>query len=214
MSQRKHRAGVESVRTSGKRAKDSRLAKLKPNIKKIVESVLFLIEEGIRSGFTITQYDIVKSIFVADVYHLQKFGRPVTFDNYAAMKDGPVPSETYNMLKPDYDGATRVGAEWPLWETEAAPEIGVRARKFVRPKRHANKRRLSQTDIDELRQALLLVKKLGFSGVRDWTHSHPAYVHAWENRGTKGSRDIDYHMLLEHEDKDLVADLIHASKHI
>ena len=49
----------------------------------------------------ITQYDIVKSLFLADKAHLNRYGRPITFDNYFAMKDGPVPNLAYNLLKRD-----------------------------------------------------------------------------------------------------------------
>ena len=47
------------------------LPKLRPNYKKILQSILFLINEAERRGFYVTEYDIDKSIFVADVRHLK-----------------------------------------------------------------------------------------------------------------------------------------------
>jgi uncharacterized phage-associated protein len=90
------------------------VATLQPNKKKILEIVLFLIELAHNSREAITQYEIVKSIFIADVFHLKKFGRPVSFDNYAALPFGPVPSEAYDMLKPSYDGSGISDGEWPF----------------------------------------------------------------------------------------------------
>ena len=66
-----------------------------PNIAKIRESVLFLLNSA--SG-DLDQYKIAKAIFLADVSHLNQYGRPVTYDNYVAMRFGPVPSKTYELL--------------------------------------------------------------------------------------------------------------------
>jgi len=76
-----------------------RLIKLKPKKKKILNPVMYIIQQTPN----LTQYYIVKAIFLADKSHLGKYGRPVTFDNYVAMKLGPVPSFTYNLLKPSFN---------------------------------------------------------------------------------------------------------------
>ncbi|HBP60233.1 MAG TPA: hypothetical protein DD668_11675 [Alphaproteobacteria bacterium] len=68
----------------------------KPNTAKIRESVLFLLNN---TSAGLDQYKIAKAIFLADVGHLNKFGRPITYDNYVAMKFGPVPSKTYDLLR-------------------------------------------------------------------------------------------------------------------
>ena len=38
-------------------------------------------------------------MFLAEKYHLVRYGRPITGDRYDAMKDGPVPSFTYDLFK-------------------------------------------------------------------------------------------------------------------
>lgn len=186
-------------------------ARLVPNKRKIVESILFIIERAGEGGAYPTQYAIVKSIFAADLFHLQKYGRPVTFDNYSALPFGPVPSETYDMLKPGYDAADLHEEVWPLWERKHAPEIAGTAYRYCNPKRPANRRRLSQSDMDELSSAYELVKQLGFVGTRDWTHDHPAYKNAWESRGSSKSSPMDYVQLVGLEDEELVNDLVYAS---
>ena len=188
--------------------------RLQPNRQKIAEAILFLIEEAERASTIITQYEIVKSIFVSDIFHLKKFGRPVSFDNYVAMEFGPVPSETYDMLKPAYAGARYFGADWPLWQREKAPERGSRTYKYMQAARPANRRKLSESDMIELAEARKIVGTLGFRGVVDWTHKHKSYASAWVADGTKGAYDMDYHLLIENEDEDLVSDLAHASKYI
>lgn len=185
-----------------------------PNKKKTLEVVLFLIEKAEEGRTFITQYEIVKSIFIADLFHLKKFGRPVSFDNYSALPFGPVPSEAYDMLKRNYDGKVLGDGAWPLWERSPAPVGGLKAFKFHNPKRLANRRKLSESDMAELSDAFRLVKQLGFAGVRDWTHLHEAYKSAWDNRGDRKSAPMDYSLLVEDEDHELVSELAHASRYV
>jgi hypothetical protein len=188
------------------------MALLKPNITKIVEAILFLLQEAGKQNSVLTQYQIVKSIFIADLHHLRKFGRPISFDNYVAMKFGPVPSETYDLLKATYRWKEAPPAGWPLWDR--VPRDGSSVMDYRNPKREPNRRKLSQTDIIELTQALSFVLAQGFGGVRDWTHLLPAYSKAWGGRGDKKANEMDYDMLLSQSDKALVTDLRHASYHM
>ena len=184
---------------------------LQPNRKKIVESILFLIEEAEHRGTHVTTYDIVKSIFVADVSHLNTYGRPVTFDNYYAMKDGPVPSDAYNMLLDEpYEFAKEVEG-WPLWHKESSPQDGANVFKYVRPKRSPNKRVLSDTDISALTASLSIIKAQTFSDTRDMTHEYAAYKEAWEARGDKQSVHMSYELLIDTKDADVASDVAHAS---
>lgn len=187
-------------------------AELTPNRKKIIESILLLIEEAAKAGFKLTQYDIVKSIFIADLWHLKKYGRPISFDNYAALPFGPVPRETYDILKPSYDGVRHFGGEWPFWDRISCPERGDKSFEYRNARRPANRRRLSQTDVNELQDAFQFVRTEGFSGVKDWTHMHKAYTSAWNSRGEKKSSPMDYHLLDEGLDAEMVGNLVHASR--
>jgi hypothetical protein len=189
-------------------------AKLRPSTRRIVEAILFLIEEAERRRTYVTKYDIVKTLFVADSQHLNNYGRPITFDNYYAMENGPVPTEAMSMLEPSYDGGSFIGAEWPLWSTEPSPEDGPKARKYVRPKRSPNLRVLSATDVSALEDALTAIKAQSFGQVRDLTHRHRAYQEAWARRGGKGSVLMDYGLLFDTPDPEALEELVHASKHI
>jgi uncharacterized phage-associated protein len=44
-------------------------------------------------------HKIFKILYFADQKHLIKYGNPILDDTYVAMKNGPVPSETYDLLK-------------------------------------------------------------------------------------------------------------------
>lgn len=188
---------------------------MRPNYRRVLESILFLINEATRRGIYVTEYDIDKSIFVADVTHLNKYGRPITFDNYVAMKDGPVPSLTRDVLQPSFKPLPHFHeAEWPPWDRVPSTDDGQRAHKFINPKREANLRALSKSDTQELVQALLLVKSKGFHGTKKWTHEHPAYVDVWPKNATGGAYAMDYAKLLDEPDQEIIEDLEFSSKHM
>jgi hypothetical protein len=188
--------------------------RMRPNYRRILESILFLINEAERRGEYVTEYEIDKAIFIADVDHLNKHGRPITFDNYVAMKDGPVPSTTRDILQPKFNARHYYDESWPPWERLPSPIDGKRAFKFIRAKRSANLRVLSKTDIAALSEALTLVKGLRFRRMRDHTHRHPAYLDAWPEGAQGGSYPMDYAKLLDVPDEDAVEDLVYSSKHI
>src|SRR5262245_11655013 len=135
------------------RSPAAKMPKLTPNRARIVESILFLLEEAKRRGTYVTQYEVVKSLFVADERHIAAYGRPVTFDNYVAMENGPVASEAYDMLKPDYDWLRRTGEKRAPWARGPSPADGKKAFRFtaIRP---ANLRKLSETDKHALAEGL------------------------------------------------------------
>jgi uncharacterized phage-associated protein len=62
---------------------------LKFDYKKAVQALNFF---AIKSGGTINKLKVIKLIFFADRYHLRKYGRPITNDEYFAMEYGPVGS--------------------------------------------------------------------------------------------------------------------------
>jgi hypothetical protein len=194
-------------------ASNNPLPRLRPNYKKILESVLFLISEAERRNLYVTEYDIVKSIFLADVAHLNQYARPITFDNFVAMKDGPVPSATRDVLQPEFNPRYQFSGEvWPPWDRERSPADGPLAHKFVKPKRRADLRVLSETDVHALSEALSVIKSLRFSEIRSETHKHPAYTEAWERRGDRKAAEMDYAKLLDAADEEMIEDLVYSSK--
>jgi uncharacterized phage-associated protein len=62
---------------------------------KVIEAVLFITPRIERP----TLHSIAKVLFHADKMHLSRYGRPISGDRYVAMKFGPVPSATYDILK-------------------------------------------------------------------------------------------------------------------
>ena len=78
-----------------------------PNGPKVWEAILHVIREADRRNIRVTQFEILKTLFLADRAHLNRYGRPITFDEYVAMQDGPVPSLAYDVLKEAPIGRSR-----------------------------------------------------------------------------------------------------------
>jgi Protein of unknown function (DUF4065) len=180
------------------------MAQLIPNLKKTVEALLYLME--LAGARRLDRYQLGKALFFADRNHLEAFGRPITFCNYSAMKDGPVPSEAYDLLK---------GKPWPgsaslevPWSVEP-----VRGKIYqYAPARSADVSKLSKSDLAMLKSAYEFVKDKKFDEIRNLTHGIDAYAEAWERRGDKNSVWMKLE-LLTNNDAELVSDLVHASRY-
>lgn len=190
--------------------KKAQVYTLTPRPDKIVEAVLVILNEAKRRNATVTQYDIVKTLFIADRSHLNAWGRPITFDNYVAMEHGPVPSLAYNILKEDARSLADFRVR-PLWTRRIAD-----GRKFVfeNPEREADEDILSPSDIGALKDALGTVASLSFGQVRRLTHQDQAYIDAWEDQSDRKQFPMSYALLFETPDHEAAESLAFLSKHV
>jgi hypothetical protein len=65
------------------------------NREKSIEALVYMASK--RPGIDV--FHVCKISFYADLFHFRKYGRPVTGDQYYAMKQGPVPSFIYDAIK-------------------------------------------------------------------------------------------------------------------
>jgi hypothetical protein len=72
---------------------------------------------------------------------------------------------------------------------------------------------ICSTDRSELEKALVSVKKLGFSGVKDKTYKHPAWLAAWRDDGPSLAYPMDYSLLFDEPDEEAAQDVEHASRY-
>lgn len=185
---------------------------VKVDYHKVLEAILYLIHQAYERKIKVTQYDIGKTLFLSDKAHLNKYGRPVVFDNYVAMKAGPVPSFAYGLLKKDATRLAKVGGSVP-WRSEPAPEFGENSLSYHSPARDWNRDLFSETDLEELNAALTIVKFLGFHQVKRLTHGDPAYIAAWQKDGDKKSYNMSFAHFFEEADEDKAKELSFFSQH-
>ena len=173
-----------------------------PQLDQMLAAILFLMKE--HPG--ITQYQVVKSIFLADKDHLNSYGRPITYDKYVAMQQGPVPSLTYDLLKPNgpFKALFKHDAPWSFSEDG-------KVRHYV-AQRMYDADVLSKTDIKALRSALTLVLHSTPQFLSKILHEDAAYIEAWSKRGEAKSVRMRTVKLLTDEDQELIDHLSYATK--
>jgi len=133
---------------------------------KAVSAVLLISSEvpGIRF------HSLLKILYFSDLKHLAKYGRPITGDRYVVMKDGPVASWIYDLLK------KKIGQEyWHLFD--------VSLWKHVTAKSTPDLDYFSETDIECLKESIEENKNLGFGKLTEKSHDE-----AWKN--TKRDKKI------------------------
>lgn len=175
---------------------------LKLDRHKLREAILYLLQEAPNS----TQYEVVKALFLADRAHLQKFGRPITFDSYVAMESGPVPSSAYDQLKAS--NTNTPGTPWVFVRDGLNPK-----KKLYTALRAPDLEYLSETDLEMLRWAMQTVRRLSFDQLKKLTHEDPAYIEAWARRGTAGSVPMKVELLIGDDGEGRAEELEYISKH-
>jgi uncharacterized phage-associated protein len=169
---------------------------------KTVNALLFLIGKANERGYEPSQYDLVKSLFFADRAHLNRYGRPVTFDSYFAMTHGPVPSFAYDALKNNFN--------WRSVDLDAAPWNSVRKGKVHRfsiDQQRPELRTIAASDQQALANALSTVMSLSFGQIRKITHEDRAYVAAWRDEEDCSAFPMNMELLLDDASDDAVDDI-------
>ena len=184
---------------------------IEPHPLKIRESLVHIINEADKHRKTISQFDILKTLFLADKEHLNTFGRPITFDEYVAMKDGPVASFAYSLLKEEIDEMEAAQISSRLWSV--APD-GPKKNRYFNAIRGASHDILSISDMSILSEKLLLVKEWGYPRIWDHIHGDPAYIDAWGKRSGASQHWMDYNLFLADPDDDYISDVKIFSKHL
>jgi len=120
---------------------------------------------------------LIKLLYYADRESLDALGRPITGDRYVAMRNGPVLSHVYDLLKRAIFGRLATGP----WAERIRPEgryhVSLRAQSDLGP--------LSEAEIAIIRQVFEKYRHRDRWNVRDETHE----LAEWEDPG-KSSREI------------------------
>ncbi|MGM0530723.1 MAG: Panacea domain-containing protein [Bacteroidota bacterium] len=74
--------------------------------KKIIQAIIYFASKT--SNGQINRLKLMKLLWLADRYHLNKYGRLILPDNYYALPQGPVPSKTMNYSKESIENAFEV----------------------------------------------------------------------------------------------------------
>lgn len=173
--------------------------KFQVNIKKALEAILYIASVCPDVGF----HTICKIFFYADIYHINKYGRPVFGDEYRALQYGPVPQTTYDILKEDPLLMEALDEEHPF------VVIKKGSKPTVKPRRKAQLEYFSKSDIEALDYAIENFSSLSFRELTDVSHEHPA----WKNANFNGAV-MKYEDFISDENKSLLEELKENSQFI
>lgn len=163
------------------------------NIEKALEVIIwFAIKKP-----DITVLPLLKLLFFADMLHLNKYGRPIIGDDYVAMVNGPVASNTYDLLK---------GQEYLINQIE--DDLGFKKDGYkVIATREPDTKKLSESDLECLQQTLTEYGHYTPTQLVDLTHEYEAWHKAWYNRSSNNPL-MDYADFFMEENKFYIEDLV------
>lgn len=189
-----------------------KIVKLTPNVDRILAALHHVMLEAERRDESVSQYDLVKTLFLADRSHLNQWGRPITYDNYVAMVHGPVPSLSYNLLKANEKTLHDYQIKSLPWRSKL---IGGKVRHFFAISGDVEiEDFLSPSDMQALDDALGTVKRLGFGQVRRLTHEDPAYSDAWQEDGGRSAYDMSLGLLFDEPNFEQACEIAEYSSYV
>ncbi len=142
------------------------------NINKTIQAAAYLIKR--QPGHRENYMRLLKLLYLAERRSLEERGTPICGDTAYAMKRGPVPSATLDLIKGSYPSSR----EWERFiETD-----GYDVRLLEDP----GNLHLSRADIKILESVAESFRSLDEWGLVEWCHDHLGeYQKAWESRGEK-----------------------------
>lgn len=135
---------------------------------KAVEVILYVASRVHDPGF----HRVSKILYFADRDHLAMYGRFICGDSYVAMKNGPVPSGTYDILK----HVRGDELPFPCAIPHAKDSFRVDNSKLIIPYRNANQDLLSESEQECLDTAISKFGDMSFGKLTDISHDK-----AWES---------------------------------
>jgi hypothetical protein len=136
---------------------------------KVLESIVFVADRPQPMDL----YHVVKALYFADKYHIQKHGRPIAGDGYDAAQYGPLAQVAYGLLKGDPLEMLALGGNG------GALPFSVTGRQYlVTTDRSATMSVFSKSDIEALKHGIGEVEGKSFDDLYRITHADPAYIRA------------------------------------
>ena len=154
------------------------------NPEKAIETIVYLANKKPN----IDHYHVVKTVFYADKWHLNRHGRPVLGDRYVKMQAGPVPSFVLDVINLNDLALDSELIEKALNSFTVTQEF---REKLIAPKREAILDKFSDSDLECLDEAFEFCKEKDFKELWDVSHEEKAWQEA-ENNG-----DMDYFLMID-----------------
>jgi len=162
--------------------------------KKAIQAINFF---AAKEGGAIDKMKVLKLIWLADRYHLRKYGRPITNDRYFAMEFGPVASTVKDLI-----GFSMLGKEELVYLSKY---LKKKNENTVTTVNETNCKVFSQTDIEALNKIYEEYGEYGPLYLSRISHRFPEWLKHEETLKSKVSlrEDIQYKDFFENPKEDL-----------
>jgi uncharacterized phage-associated protein len=140
------------------------------SIKKIFEAGAYL-QSSISDNDTYNYLRLIKLLFFADRYHIRKYGTLLTFDNYVALKLGPVASTTLNIIKREFEHLGLKKAEREFIVSNSILDKSSFKIQFLAPESPL----LSKSEVEALDFAVENFSRFNKYELIDITHDYPEW---------------------------------------
>lgn len=132
--------------------------------------ILYLAQQD----YGISKMRLLKYVFFADLYHINKYGRPILGDKYVAMDNGPVLSKLYDMLK------------------HSTKDYQIEHNMIIVPNSEPDLDYLSKSDIEALDYALKEYSQYETLQMSALTHEYASWKRARNNHPKMKAPNMDW----------------------
>ena len=153
------------------------------NTEKAIELILYIAKYIEEPSF----HTVFKILYFVDKEHLEKYGRFICGDKYIAMKNGPVPSGIYDLLKfvrgdlsPIFEPSQKIA-------DSIHQAINIYESFKIKNKREPDLEMFSASDIECLNNSIKKYGSLSFNSLTDLSHDK-----AWDLTGENDLMEIDH----------------------
>ncbi len=175
------------------------------DIDKVIATAIFIASKDVKDVPDLTMAKLLKLIFLADKYHLVRYGRPITGDCYVAMKDGPVPSFTYDIFKKEVLKTPFTVQGKRL--ARAFRKTGPTGQPVLRAVANYDPNQLSRSDVAALDTTIREFGRRSFSQLRKITHDMNAWKESWESRGDKDRAAMYFEQIFADDPNAIAGDM-------
>jgi hypothetical protein len=166
----------------------------KPKLDKIVELLLYLAHR--RPGSDKRQ--AAKFLYLADREHLVRYGRPITFESYYALSDGPTASNALDLLNGSPLALKAAKVDQLPFRTEIGVARDGKDTTFIRePFREVDDDLFSTSDLRVFDEILQKYGDASFDELMKVTRAHYAYARAWDTRRRDQRAEMFYEEMID-----------------
>lgn len=117
-----------------------------------------------RQGGQINILKLMKLLYLADRESMSRYGAPISFDQFVSMDQGPVLSQTLDLINGSYP--EHISAGWDEWISDREHHLIACAREFER----SDLDHLSDADLEVLDSIWQQFGRMSQWELRDYTH--------------------------------------------